>query len=233
MNLIEIKGLDVLYKTGYRAIFALKNVNFNINFGEYLCIVGSNGTGKSSLIKSILGLVPISSGDIKLRCNKNEISYIPQLNTIPLDFPATVHELVLSGTQRSNMGLPFYKKEDKIFTKKAIRETGLKGLEKRRFCELSGGQQQRVLLARALCKKPKVLILDEPCSGFDEKATGDFYELLLHLNTEHSTTIIMISHDLINVEKYATRIIKLDNNTVIFDGSVKEWAKKRNDGEFI
>lgn len=232
MNLIEIKDLDVLYKTGYRMVFALKNITISIKAGEYLCIVGNNGTGKSSLIKSILGLIPISSGNIKLKCNKNEISYIPQLNTIPLDFPATVHELVLSGTQKSNMGLPFYKKEDKTFTEKAIRETGLKGLEKRRFCELSGGQQQRVLLARALCRNPKILILDEPCSGLDEKTTADFYELLLHLNTQHNTTIIMISHDLINVEKYATRIIKLDN-AILFDGSVSEWMKKRNDGELI
>ncbi|MDQ5983858.1 MAG: High-affinity zinc uptake system ATP-binding protein ZnuC [Eubacteriales bacterium SKADARSKE-1] len=232
MNLIEIKNLDVLYKTGYRGISALKNVNANIKSGEYVCIIGNNGTGKSSLIKSILGLVSVSSGNIKLKCNKNEISYIPQFNTIPLDFPATVHELVLSGTQKSNMGLPFYTKEDKASTEKAVRETGLKGLEKRRFCELSGGQQQRVLLARALCKKPRILILDEPCSGLDEKTTADFYELLLHLNTQHGTTIIMISHDLINVEKYATRIIKLDK-AILFDGSVSEWIKKRNDGEPI
>lgn len=232
MGLIEIKDLDVLYKTGYRVNFALKNINININSGEYLCIVGNNGTGKSSLLKSILGLIPISSGNIKLRCNKNEISYIPQLNTIPFDFPAVVHELILSGTQKSNIGLPFYTKKDKISTEKAIRETGLKGLENRRFWELSGGQQQRVLLARALCRNPRVLILDEPCSGLDEKTTGNFYELLLHLNTEHGATIIMSSHDLINVEKYATRIIKLDN-ALLFDGSVKEWTKKRNDGELI
>lgn len=232
MKLIEITNLDVLYKIGYRPVVALKNINMSINRGEYLCIVGNNGTGKSSLIKSILGLIQVSSGMVKLKCDKSEIAYIPQLHTIPLDFPATVHELVLSGTQKPGKSFPFYKKEDKVFTQKVIHELGLCLLEKRRFCELSGGQQQRVLLARALCRQPKILILDEPCSGLDENTTEDFYKLLQKLNCKHNTTIIMISHDLVSVEKYADRIIKLDNN-IVFDGPVNEWINKRNAGEVI
>lgn len=232
MKLLEIRDLSILYKTGYKTNVALKDINLSVFNGEYICIVGNNGTGKSSLIKCILGLQKSYTGSISLFCNKNNISYVPQLNTIPLDFPATVEEIILTGTQKSNFKLPFYSKYDKISAKKAIKSVGLENLSKRKINELSGGQRQRVLLARALCKDPKLLILDEPCSGLDEKTTSDFYKLLENLNSKVHKTIIMITHDYTCVKRYATRVIKLENK-VVFDGNVDSFFKKTNKGELL
>ena len=232
MKLLEIKDLSVLYKTGYKTNVALKNVNLSVFGGEYICIVGNNGTGKSSLIKCMLGLQKSDTGSISLFCNKNDISYVPQLNTIPLDFPATVEEIILTGTQKANFKLPFYSKCDKASSEKAIKSVGLERLSKRKINELSGGQRQRVFLARALCKNPKLLILDEPCSGLDEKTTNDFYELLGELNSKFNKTVIMITHDYNCVKNYATRVIKLENK-VVFDGSVGSFFKENTKGELL
>lgn len=223
MKLLEVRNLNVTYRTGYKNSLALKDVNFDIFAGEYVCLVGDNGTGKSTLIKSILGLIENYSGIISVKCLKNQVSYVPQSSTIPLDFPATVDEIVLSGMQRAGTYLPFYKKDDKIAAENAIENVSLKKFMKRRICELSGGQRQRVLLARALCKAPKLLILDEPCSGLDEKTSDEFYGILDRLNKENNTTIIMVSHDLLRVKKYATRIIKLENK-IVFDGKVAAFS---------
>ena len=116
MGLIDINHLDVSYRIGYKTVYVLKNINLNVNCGDYLCILGNNGSGKSTLIKTILGLNPISSGEIKIGCKKSDISYLPQASGISPDFPATVEEIVLSGTQSShaNFKLPFYSKKIKF-----------------------------------------------------------------------------------------------------------------------
>lgn len=217
MKLLEVKNLSVVYKNGYKTNLALKNVTFDIFAGEYICLVGDNGAGKSTLIKTILGLIDNYNGVVSVKCLKNQISYVPQLSTIPLDFPATVDEIVLSGTQVSGEYSPFYRQSAKLAAEIAIKNVNLKNFTKRRICELSGGQRQRVLLARALCKMPKLLILDEPCAGLDEKTTEEFYQILVNLNKNNGTTIIMVSHDLLRVKKYATRVIKLENK-IVYDG---------------
>lgn len=224
MRLLEVNNLSVSYKTGYKSNVALNNVNLEVNSGEYVFVIGDNGTGKSTLLKCILGLIKEKKGSINLNCKSDEISYIPQLNTIPLEFPATVFEIVLTGTQKSGFSFPFYKKSDKIAAQKAICDVGLENFVNRRIGELSGGQRQRVLLARALCKKPKLLISDEPCTGLDKKTTDDFYNILNNFNKKNNTTIIMVSHDLVNLKKYATRVIKLENK-VVFDGNVSALLK--------
>ena len=124
----------------------------------------------------------------------------------------------------TGFSFPFYKKSDKIAAQKAICDVGLENFVNRRIGELSGGQRQRVLLARALCKKPKLLISDEPCTGLDKKTTDDFYNILNNFNKKNNTTIIMVSHDLVNLKKYATRVIKLENK-VVFDGNVSALLK--------
>lgn len=227
MNLMKINNLNVSYKVGYKNIFALKNISFEINSGEYICIVGNNGSGKSTLIKSLLGLVPISKGQILKNYQKDEISYLPQSNSIPMDFPATVEEIVLSGTQNSIKKFPFYTKENKILAQKAMEKAEVFQFNKRRFWELSGGQQQRVLFARAIAKNPKILILDEPCTGLDTVVSENFYKLLSETNSEQKTTIIMVSHDLHSVKKYASKVVVL-NRKLLFCGSVNDWDKYRS-----
>ena len=222
MNVLEIKNLFVSYSNSATS-WVLDNISFNVPFGDYVCLIGNNGAGKTTLIKSILGLVPISKGNILLNCQKSELSYIPQICSIPGNFPASIKEIILSGTQKpSTKKIPFYK----TIAEKIMNLVGLSEFSSSCICELSGGQRQRVLLARALCKNPKLLVLDEPCSGLDKKASENFYKLLKKLNTENNTTILMISHDLANVEKYAKRVIHLEKK-IVFDGLAKDYFNQK------
>lgn len=209
---------------GYDGRTILRNLNFEINSGDYLCIVGENGSGKSTLMKTLLGLQnPISgeiiTGDGILR---NEIGYLPQQTVVQKDFPATVREIVLSGCQ-ARCGLrPFYSKEEKKLADENIEKMGITNLAKRCYRELSGGQQQRVLLARALCATQKMLLLDEPVSGLDPKVTAEMYQLIENLNKD-GITIIMISHDIGAALSYADKILHIGQN--VFFGTKQEYLE--------
>ncbi|MBR1779505.1 MAG: ATP-binding cassette domain-containing protein, partial [Clostridia bacterium] len=148
-------------------------------------------------------------------------------------FPATVFELVLSGSQKPYLWrVPFYTKKDKSIAKKAIETVNLSDLARKRISELSGGQRQRVLLARAICREPKLLVLDEPCAGLDKESSENFYGLLRKLNMENKTTIIMVSHDTLNIKKYAQRVIYLEKK-VKFDGPTKVYFESRVAGNVV
>lgn len=169
---------------GYEGKSVLQELNFEIFAGSYLCIVGENGSGKSTLMKTILGLQPPISGRILTGdgLRKNEIGYLPQQTVVQKDFPAAVREIVLSGCQGRCGSRPFYSKEEKQLAAAAMDRMQIAQLAKLRYRELSGGQQQRVLLARALCATRKMLLLDEPVSGLDPKATAEMYALIEELN---------------------------------------------------
>ena len=165
---------------GYDSKIILENLSFEVNKGDYLCIVGENGSGKTTLIKSILGLIPTISGKLETGdgLKSNEIGYLPQQTIVQRDFPASVREIVLSGCQ-GRMGLrPFYSKSDKLLAEENMRKMEITDLSKRCYRELSGGQQQRVLLARALCATQKLLLLDEPVSGLDPRVTAGMYQTI-------------------------------------------------------
>ena len=138
---------------GYDGRTVLQGLNFEVNPGDYLCILGENGSGKSTLMKTILGLQAPISGTILTGdgLRKNEIGYLPQQTQAQKDFPASVREIVLSGCQGRCGSRPFYSKEEKRLAEENIGKMGIGSLTKRCYRELSGGQQQRVLLARALC----------------------------------------------------------------------------------
>ncbi len=160
---------------GYDGREILHDLSFEVNAGDYLCIVGENGSGKSTLMKTILGLQAPIRGRILTGdgLRPNEIGYLPQQTVVQRDFPASVREIVLSGCQ-SRCGLrPFYNRQEKRLAGENMEKLGLTALEKRCYRELSGGQQQRVLLARALCATQKLLLLDEPVSGLDPKVTAE------------------------------------------------------------
>ena len=154
---------------GYDQKSILEHLNFEVNAGDYLCIVGENGSGKSTLMKTILGLQPPLAGTVErgdgLRAN--EIGYLPQQTLVQRDFPASVEEIVLSGRQGRTGFWPFYRKADRESAEKNMERMGITAFRKRCYRELSGGQQQRVLLARALCATERMLLLDEPVSGLD------------------------------------------------------------------
>ena len=195
---------------GYGTHVIQKDLNITITSGEYFVITGENGTGKSTLIKTILGFQKPLAGSITFskELDACSIGYLPQQNASLKDFPATVREIVLSGRQ-GNLGLfPFYTKQDKTIVLQNIQKLGIEHLADKSFYELSGGQQQRVLLARALCAAKDMLLLDEPVKGFDTKITQTMYEDIEQLN-KNGMTIIMITHDLAAAERYGTQVLRL------------------------
>ncbi|MCI7156840.1 MAG: ATP-binding cassette domain-containing protein [Solobacterium sp.] len=198
---MTIKCIDL--DIGYDGKTVVSGLNLKINDGDYLCIVGENGSGKTTLMKTLLGLIPLLGGSIQ-GLNKNDIGYLPQISDIQKDFPATVEEVVLSGTKKL-----FYRKKEKDLMRFNLERLNIANLSKCKFSELSGGQRQRVLLARALCASKKILLLDEPVSGLDPKATAMMYEIINKLNKEDGMTIIMISHDLNGSLKYASNVLNV------------------------
>ena len=199
---------------GYDGREILHGLSFEVNSGEYLCIVGENGSGKSTLMRTILGLQRPLAGIILTGdgLRVNEIGYLPQQTPVQKDFPASVWEVVLSGFEGRCGWRPFYTKAEKQRAEENIRAMGIEALTRRCYRELSGGQQQRVLLARALCATGKLLFLDEPVSGLDPRATAEMYEIIEKLNREQGITVIMISHDIGAALRYASHILHIGSH---------------------
>lgn len=208
---------------GYGSRIILKHLNFTVNEGDYLCIIGENGSGKSSLMRTILNLQNPINGQILYdhQIQQNGIGYLPQQTSCQKDFPASVREIVLSGCDRRSGFHPFYHASDKKKAVTAMQQLKITHLAHRCYRELSGGQQQRVLLARALCATKKFLFLDEPVSGLDPEVTADFYALIRHLNRREGITILMISHDLQATAADATHILHL--GTPFFYGLASDY----------
>ncbi len=198
-------------RVGYEAKTVASDISFEVQMGEFLCIIGENGCGKSTLMKTILGLQPALGGRIAFGDGlaTNEVGYLPQQTDIQRDFPATVWEIVLSGCLNRTGLRPFYTAQEKKLALENIKKMGVETLKKRCYRELSGGQQQRVLLARALCATRKMLLLDEPTAGLDPAATDELYAVLLRLCREDGVSIVMISHDVAASLPKASHVLHL------------------------
>lgn len=229
MALLACKDLTL----GYDGHPVLSGVSFEIQSGDYLCVVGENGSGKSTLMKTLLGLQKPLSGKIEFgnELHQNEIGYLPQQTAVQKDFPATVQEIVLSGCQARADRRPFYTREEKEMAKRNMARMELIPLAKRCYRELSGGQQQRVLLARALCATRKLIVLDEPVAGLDPHVTAEMYGLIRELNRKDGITVIMISHDIAAAVQEATHILHVGQH--LFFGTTEAYLHSDTAERFL
>ncbi len=222
MNLIELKNLTL----GYDNHIVLKNINLTIEENDFLCIVGPNGSGKSTLVKGILGLIKPKKGKVIFNNLKlNFIGYMPQETKVDANFPASVWEIVLSGTL-NRINIPsIYSKKEKEEALRNMKLLGISNLKDKSFCDLSGGQRQKVLLARSLCATSKLLILDEPSNNLDSKSKKELYDTIIDLNKNHGITIIMITHDLDHDNLLGNKILSLREDDIYY-GPTDEFIKK-------
>lgn len=214
MTLLTVKNVSFRYDQKW----ILKHLDFEVQAGDYLCIIGENGVGKSTLIKGLLQLIRPSEGEIIFHpsLKKTEIGYLPQQTPVQKDFPASVEEVVLSGCLNQMLWRPFYQRKQKQLADEQMKRLGIEQLKHHSYRELSGGQQQRVLLARALYSTEKVLVLDEPIAGLDPKVSEELYGLLAQMNQEMGMTILMISHDVTHCLNDATHILHLQKNQYFY-----------------
>ena len=223
MSLLKVSNLNFSYPSKKNV---LKDINFEIKEKSFTCILGENGSGKSTLLKCVLGLNKGYTGNID---KERFIGYLPQKSEIQSSFPASVEEIVMSGTIGNDLRKIFYSKKNKQDTERVLKELEIENFRKKSFSELSGGQQQRVLIARALCATQKIIILDEPTNGLDPSIAKQIYELLDKLKREKNITILMVSHDIDRALKYADHVIEVESGSIVFDGTPEEYAKGGKD----
>ncbi|MDD4124169.1 MAG: ABC transporter ATP-binding protein [Eubacteriales bacterium] len=200
---------------------AITGVCLNVSDGEYLGIIGPNGGGKSTLLKAILGLIPVSSGSVSVYGHPpgksgGVIGYVPQFASMDRLFPISVLEVVLTGFL--NKGLSPFHRYTEDNRKKALEildTVGIASLAGRQISALSGGEFQRMLIARALAVNPKLLLLDEPTASVDAASREHIYGLLAELNKK--MTIILVTHDLLAISSQVNRLACL-NGSLVYHG---------------
>jgi zinc transport system ATP-binding protein len=195
---------------------ALEGVSFALPEGAFMALVGPNGAGKSTLIRTLLGLVTPSSGSVKVLGGKpgtqpEHIGYVPQIKTFDRSFPAMALELVLTGVRRSWPGLWRAGQREQALA--ALESVGAAHLAHQSVGRLSGGQLQRVYLARAIVRRPKLILLDEPATGIDTLGEKDLYGLLERYRSESGATLVMITHDW-DVARYHASFVAVLNRSL-------------------
>ncbi len=228
-KIIEFKNVHF----GYTSDDILKCISFDVNRGDFVSIIGSNGAGKSTILKLILGELHQYRGSIKLYEEDiskfkdwKKIGYLEQnAYSKILHFPATVYEIVMSNNF-SDIGL--FKFPNKKHKEKVMEVLTLLGMEKykdRMISKLSGGQIQRVFLARTLISNPDLLVLDEPTNGVDRETIELIYKILQELNKNKNVSIIMVTHDVERISKISNRVFCFEEGTLV------ELAKNQLDIE--
>lgn len=218
---LEIHDLTVSY--GRKPV--LWDIDLSIPKGSLVGIIGPNGAGKSTLIKSVMELIPSSSGYIKifdesLSKVRQRVSYVPQRGSVEWDFPASVLDIVLMG-RYGKLGLfKRPRKADKIIAMNCLTDVGMEGFAKRQIAELSGGQQQRVFLARALAQEADIYFMDEPFAGVDAATEKAIMQLLKKMRDE-GKTVIVVHHDLQSAAEYFDWAILL-NMHLVASGPIKK-----------
>lgn len=216
-TMINIENISV----SYGQIRAINNLSLSIIEKDYLGIIGPNGGGKSTLLKAILDLVPLTEGKISYhgttqKKSNIKIGYVPQITEMNRMFPITVFEVVLSGKLSAKIK-PFFHYDAFAIrdTMDTLEKVGIEKLANRQICELSGGEFQKMLIARALSLNPSILLLDEPTAMIDTVSQKQMFRLLKKLSGE--MTIVLVTHQITSILKQVSRLVYLDKN-ILADG---------------
>ena len=212
--LIDVKHVSF----GYGGAPVLKDIDFTVDAGQFTGIVGPSGSGKTSLLKVLLGTVTPHHGGV-VRRQGIAVSYVPQLETVNWNFPVTVAECVLM-SRASRRLMPWATREEKADVAAVLERLGISDLGNRHIRALSGGQQQRMFIARALVRRPELLLMDEPTSGVDVGTRHEVLHLLDDLNRE-GLAIVLTTHDLNGMASHLPHLVALQQR-IIAAGSPAE-----------
>jgi zinc transport system ATP-binding protein len=224
-NSLEIARLENVYLY-FNQSAVLEDVNLSVKEDSFLAIIGPNGGGKTTLLKVILGLVKPDKGSVtvfgkKPMEGKKEIGYLPQYRPINLNFPISVYDVVLEG--RYAGAFKPYKKEDYLAVDEALEIVEMLSYKNRQIGRLSGGQMQRIFLARAIARKPKLLLLDEPTASMDPDTQTKFYKMLLRL--KEKMAVLFVTHDVGAVSTYFEQIACLNRRLFYHGPGDEAWGK--------
>lgn len=231
MNLLNLKNVSKIYKTGKIDVCALKDINLSIDKGELVAIIGESGSGKSTMLNLLGGLDIPTSGEINVNgmvINKLGDNELSNYRRDAIGFIFQYFNLLPYFTVEENILLPLRmakKKIDKDYLNAIINTLGLNDRRTHLPSELSGGQQQRVAIARALINKPNIILADEPTGNLDSKNTKEVLELLKYTSSKFNQTIIIVTHDL-SITNYVNRVITMEDGNIISDevSNIEEFS---------
>jgi zinc transport system ATP-binding protein len=214
---------------GYGGEPAVKDVAFSVTRGEFMAVLGPNGSGKTTLLRLALGLVKPDRGEVRLFGENpqeftdwSRVGYVPQrVEAVHTRFPATAREVVAYGLYTGFDAFRIFRRSRAAEIEAALDMVGIPGLADRRMSDMSVGQQQRVLIARALARKPELLLMDEPVAGVDAAGQEAFHALVRRLNAELGITVMLVSHDIGAVMREATTCACI-NREIVFHGGVHD-----------
>ena len=218
MTIAPVSGAEVALRdvtVGYQGHRVFEHLSLNIPGGVFTGIIGGNGSGKSTLLKTIAGLLSPSNGEVTIGGESPEVAraflgYMPQVSNVEWRFPLTVRELVEMGryqfSWKRRLGRLIRTREDRIAVDRALAMMDVQDLQDRQINELSGGQRKRALIARALARQPRILLLDEPSAALDAVSDDQLFDVLCDL-TELGTSVIMTTHDLSTVIEHYAQVI--------------------------
>ena len=224
MNKPAIVFENVNFKYRYKEV--LNNVSFIANSGDFIGIIGPNGSGKTTILKLILGLVKSQSGKIKIfgkdvSNGRKSVSYLPQLSPIDPRFPILTYEVILMGRYRDIGFFKKPKKEDFDLVDKALQAVDMQDFKNIPFGHLSGGERQRVFIARALVQNPRILLLDEPTSALDVKSKNEIVNLVWQIHKRFNLTTLFVTHNLNIVSDFATKVLYINKKLYGFGNPKK------------
>jgi ABC-type Mn2+/Zn2+ transport system ATPase subunit len=218
-KLITLDDLSI----GYNGQTVLSGISLSIARGSFTAILGANGSGKSTFLKTVLGLLPPVAGGVETTSQGAPLifGYVPQAVQFDPIYLLTAFEVALMGTYGRVRAGRFVPPAERDFAGECLRAAGAESFARKRFAELSGGQKQRVLIARALTTRPDVLVLDEPTAGVDHAATQAVMEFISQVRRERQITVLLVTHDFAAVRRHAGQVIWLHEGRV-FQGTAQE-----------